>query len=491
MRAVCFTAVVMLGGCAGPSPNGPYQATGMKIGEVTDAEAIIWTRLTRGPERENSAISRPIIQYIDPEADALVDPPRWALNPADWVPVVQFLDGTTLENLEGAAPGAPGEARVRYRSEAQTDWQVTEWQAVDPERDFTRQFPLTGLLADTEYEIRVDTRRDGSETTGSSLDGRFRTAPGPDEPARVVFAATTGQDYINKDLPEGYKIYPAMLELDPNFFVHTGDILYYDDWAKNLALARWGWSQMYSLPTNVDFHRQVPTYFMKDDHDTWLNDAWPTQQSRFMGDFTFAQGQAVFDEQVQIAGEQIYRTFRWGQDLQIWLTEARDFRSANTDPDGPDKTMWGAEQIAWFMDSVQASDATFRILISPTPLTGPYKSGENDNHTNVEGFAHEGRLLRNFIAQQDNMIVICGDRHYQYVIEDPETGIKEYATGPASDAHARGWSNDDIRPEHQYVNLVGGFLLATTERLDGRPTLLLQHYGVDGEILNEDMVIAE
>ena len=89
------------------------------------------------------------------------------------------------------------------------------------------------------------------------------------------------------------------------------------------------------------------------------------------------------------------------------------------------------------------------------------------------------------------MFVISGDRHYQYVIEDPTTGIREYTTGPASDSHARGWSADDIRPEHRYLNVVGGFLSATAERLDGMPTLTLRHHNVDGVILNEDIHIAE
>ena len=38
-------------------------------------------------------------------------------------------------------------------------------------------------------------------------------------------------------------------------------------------------------------------------------------------------------------GERTYRTFRWGRGLQIWLVESRDFRSANTMKDGPDKTI--------------------------------------------------------------------------------------------------------------------------------------------------------
>jgi len=301
---------------------------------------------------------------------------------------------------------------------------------------------------------------------------------------------TTGQAYPDQDAPGGgFKMYPSILELAPSFFVHTGDIVYYDRWAKSTELARWGWARMYSLPTNFEFHRQVPAYFIKDDHDTWQNDAWPTQESLFMGDFSFQDGVEMFKEQVPMR-DLTYRTFRWGQDVQIWLVEGRDYRSANPDPDGPQKTIWGAEQKAWFKETVEASDATFRILISPTPLVGPDRDGKNDSHAN-EGFAFEGRELREFIAQQEGMIVICGDRHWQYISVHDETGVREYASGPASDEHAGGWSNDDVRPEHRYLNVIGGFLAVTAERRGGTPTLTLRHHGVDGDILNEDVLITQ
>ena len=114
----------------------------------------------------------------------------------------------------------------------------------------------------------------------------------------------------------------------------------------------------------------MASYFIKDDHDTWKNDCWPSMQSVYLGDFTFDQGKAIFLEQVPM-GAKTYRTVRWGKDLQIWMVEGRDFRSPNTDPDGPDKTIWGAEQKAWFKRTVEESDATFRVLISPTPVVGP------------------------------------------------------------------------------------------------------------------------
>ena len=88
-----------------------------------------------------------------------------------------------------------------------------------------------------------------------------------------------------------------MASLAPSFFVHTGDIVYYDELAKNVALARYHWQRTYSLPNNVAFHRHVASYFIKDDHDTWRNDCWPTMKNDRMLDFTFAQGQAVFPGQ--------------------------------------------------------------------------------------------------------------------------------------------------------------------------------------------------
>jgi alkaline phosphatase D len=479
-------------GCSSTTPEGPYLATGIKIGEVTTTSALVWARLTRSPQRVASDTDYPDIRYIHPESGELVPPPPWPATPADWVPVVEYPQALTVDDLEGAVPGAPGEVRVLYRGANETEWRTTDWAPVESARDYTVQIPLGDLLSDSEYALRVEARPEGSNTVSAAIDGQLRTAPDADEPARVVFGSVTGQDYINRDSPDGYKIYPAMLERDLDFFVHTGDVLYYDSWAKDMDLARWGWSQMYSLPTNYEFQRQIPTYFMKDDHDVWLNDAWPSQTSSFMGDFTFAQGQQIFLEQVPITGDTPYRTFRWGQDLQIWLTEARDYRDPNTDPDGPDKTMWGEEQKRWFMETVETSDATFRIAINPTPMTGPYTDPiEMDNHTNMAGFAYEGRELREFIARQNNMVVIAGDRHFQYVIEDPETGILEFATGPASNEHARGWSNDDVRPEHRYINVVGGFLLTTVTRQNGVPILLMQHFSVDGELLHEERLTAQ
>jgi alkaline phosphatase D len=159
-------------------------------------------------------------------------------------------------------------------------------------------------------------------------------------------------------------------------------------------------------------------------------------------------------------------------------------------PDGPDKTIWGDKQKQWFFDTVRKSDATFRILISPTPIVGPDRGNKNDNHAN-KGFKHEGDELCAFIGKQKNMFVVCGDRHWQYVSVDSETGVREYSCGPTTDAHAGGFSAKQRSPMHRYLKIKGGFLSVTVDRVDGVPAIAFRHHGVDGTVYNEDVVSRE
>lgn len=468
--------------------DGPFQATGIRICEIDSDSAIIWTRLTQSAQRVGSDAPLPVVSFPMIEPDDPNQEPRRSRTPN-----VDFPDDSDIDTIQGATPGAKGQVRVRYRRAGAQGWQATPWRDVDPDRDYTAHIALAQLDPASEYQMQVQSRADRDAQPGQTIAGRFRTAPLLDQTSRVLFTVSTGQAYGDQDVANekggGYRIYDAMRGLSPNFFVHTGDIVYYDKLAKSIPLARWHWARTYSLPTNTEFHRLTPSYFMKDDHDTWINDCWPTMNAPRMGEFTFADGQAIFLEQVGM-GDKTYRTIRWGKDLQIWLVEGRDFRSPNNMPDGPDKTIWGKEQMDWFKQTVEESDATFRVLLSPTPVVGPDRTNKRDNHANA-GFTHEGDQLRTFIASQQNMFVVCGDRHWQYISVDEATGVREYSCGPASNKHAGGWSNNRVLPEHRYLNVTGGFLAGIVERVEGEPRLTFRHYSVDGVLLNEDVLNAD
>ena len=448
-----------------------YQANGIKIGEVTQNSAIIWTRLTATPDLNLPGIPWPTTKK--PDGKSLIP------------------DGKTLADMAGAVPGIGGSVKLTYWSKNTGDQkQQTDWTPVDSNSDFTHQFKLSGLAPGESYQLEVESRS-ADKSPGATIKGSFRTAPTAAMARSVSFTIVTGQDYPRRDdAANGHKIYPLMQQLDPDFFIHTGDIEYYDKpgpIATNVELARFKFNRLFGLPFQRTFQNATASYFIKDDHDTLKNDCWPGQT---YGDLTWEQGLAIFREQFPL-DEKSYRTIRWGKDLQIWLVEGRDFRSPNTMPDGPDKTIWGEEQKQWFFKTVEASDATFKILISPTPLVGPDREKKGDNHANKR-FTHEGKQLRAFIGKQKNMFVCCGDRHWQYVSVEPISGVREYSCGPTSDRHASGWSNDKRSPMHRYLNVVGGFLSVTVDSDANKgPVAIFRHYSTDGKILNEDRQVAK
>lgn len=478
-------AFTLLLSCQPAQVDGPYFATGIKIGEVTQSEAIVWARLTENPERVGNDEAMPDVKYKNPETGEMME----RKGRPDITPVVTYPDGYSIKNIQGATSGAEGKVRLKYKVKGEQSWIELDWKPVDPNKDFTHQFELSGLSSGKEYELFVEASPIKGDNISTSMEGAFKTAPANDVAADVNFIVTTGTSYPDVDSETGYKLYPSSLKLDPEFFVHTGDIVYYDGMGKTAGLARWHWDRMYSFPNNIEYHRQVASYFIKDDHDTWMNDAFPGMQTKFMGEFTYEQGTQIFLDEVPM-GDKTYRTIRWGKDLQIWLVEGRDYRSQNTVQDGPEKTIWGKEQMDWFKTTVKASDATFKVLISPTPIVGPDRGNKRDNHANI-GFKNEGDQVRKFISEQKNMVTVCGDRHWQYVSKDAETGVVEFSCGPGSNAHAGGWKQDNKLPEHIYLNVVGGFLEGSVSKIDEIPRLIFRHYDPDGKLLNEHVMAQE
>ena len=410
-------------------------ANGVKIGELTDTSVILWTRLTQEMEAGN--------QVDEWKADA----PNWTV------------------------PGAEGEVRFLYHKDVKVAG--TNWSKVDAGSDFCHQVKIENLDPDTLYNYEVQGMAKGGN--GATQNGFFRTAPTPESSKPVTFTVSTCQEFELRDDPKnGHKIYLSMLYLEPSFFIQSGDTLYYDrkePLAKNMTLARYQWGRMYSLAFQKNFHREIPTYWMHDDHDLLKDDAWPGQK---YGELTWEQGLQIWREQIP-QSDKPYRTFRWGKDLQIWLPEGREFRSPNTMKDGPEKTILGKEQWKWLEETMKASDATHKLYISATPVVGPDRAGKNDNHAN-EGFHYEGERLRKFLNFVPGCFVINGDRHWQYHSVDPETGLNEFGCGPASDAHAQGWKESDKRPEYKFLRVKGGF---GSIKVDGKKATFT-HHDVDG-----------
>jgi alkaline phosphatase D len=443
---------------------------GIKIGELHSDSAIIWTRVTQHPRRNNEGrggegiIGRPMRDQ---------EHPVW--------------ERETVDQLHGAMPGTAGLVRLRLSKQQDlSEATVWPWEEVHAVFDFVKQFSLTGLEPGTRYFLRVEAAPLDEEAATARIDSSFTTPVEADRWQDVSFAVITGMMYKDLDDPDGFRIFPAMQELGIDFLVPTGDTVYYDNElprARSVAMARYHWHRMYSLPRLIEFHNRIPAYWEKDDHDTLSDDAWPTLNPRMMLPLTWDDGLKLFREQVPM-GERTYRTVRWGEGLQVWLVEGRDFRSPNNAPDGPEKTIWGVEQREWLMKSILASDATFKVLVSPTPIVGPDRKGKRDNHSN-DAFSWEGNLFRDWTREHKltNLFVCCGDRHWQYHSIDPATGLHEFSCGPASDEHAGGTPGHDmmVQPFHR---VKGGFLTVNVSRnARGFPQIEMRHHDVQGRVV--------
>ncbi len=420
-----------------------HQATGTRVGEVTHDSAIVWTRLTAHPERSTNG------QSFEKGRGAKA--------------AEVALEGA-VDDFVGACAGAEGRIRLRYGlREDLSDAVTTDWADVTAKTDFIHQFRLTKLTPGRQYFYASETTGPNGTPVHGALRGTFRTAPAADTPTDLTFCVMTCQGYPDRGHADGHPIYPAMQKLNPAFAVLTGDLVYYDNdppRAANARLARYHWERMFSLPRLRSFTQSTGTYWLKDDHDTLKNDSWPGAK---MQQLTFAEGQMIFRQQAPMNDGPSYRTFRWGRDLQIWFSDGRDFRSPNNMKDGPDKTIWGKEQKAWFYRTVKASTARWKVLVSPTPLVGPDRKGKNDNHANA-GFQHEGDEIRSWLKANmpDSLFVVCGDRHWQYHSVHPQSGLNEFSVGPASNEHAGGTPGED-KAIHRFHRVKGGFLAVTVK----------------------------
>ncbi len=107
------SAILLFFGLVSGAAQAAHQATGIKICEVDARSAIIWTRLTRNAEHVSVDGPLPVITYGGKKRGETGE------NRPDEKPAVSFPEGVTVDGLQGAAPGAPGQTRVLYRARGQ------------------------------------------------------------------------------------------------------------------------------------------------------------------------------------------------------------------------------------------------------------------------------------------------------------------------------------------------------------------------------------
>lgn len=419
-------------------------------------------------------------------------------------------------DTNGDIPGAPGVACFEYAPDAGFKAaEQTAWISAKANEDFIVRTKLTGLRSGTTYFYRPLIGRN-QESFRAGPTRQFSTLPGAQANRDVRFCVGSCMIYerfidgtsanklpittTDEDRSLGYPAFAAMNELKPDFFIGTGDIVYYD-WPRTkdqpaataLPDLRKKWHEQFRFPRLVDFFGRTPAYWSKDDHDFRFDDADLTGAKLPAAD----TGIDLFREQLPIApaGDSdtpTYRTHRVSKHLQIWLTEGRDHRSPNEIPDGPDKTLWGKTQREWLQRTLRESDAKWKILISPTPMVGPDGARKKDSHANLGGFQHEANAFFAWLKRENinGFFTVCGDRHWQFHSIHPG-GVEEFGCGALNDenailGHAPGdpRSTDPdarIKQPFKYAEPTGGFLHLLS-RADG--TLRIEFRDDTGEVLH-------
>jgi len=345
----------------------------------------------------------------------------------------------TLEVLYGVVGGAAPTARRAL--------------SVTAGGDFTGKVALTGLTPATRYAVRVSQGETRAEA-------EFVTAPPPDAPARVTFlwSGDLGGGGYCRPLDGGYRIFAPMLDRRADFFLFVGDTIYADvpcDRPGVVAGAEFRARTLAQYRARHRYNREdaalsallrgTSVYAIWDDHEVRNDFSGPH-------DWLMPVGRQALLDYWPIAPPaeeptRLYRRFRWGRLLEVFILDTRQYRSPNTDTDGPGKTMLGAEQKRWLVDGVTSSTATWKVVVTSVSLSIPTgKPNARDSWTGVSAFGLpvDGA---GFVTERDaildrfrkhgvkNLVFVAADVHHAELIRHhptPEWSFHEFVAGPLS-----------------------------------------------------------
>ncbi|MGI5527834.1 alkaline phosphatase D family protein [Streptomyces syringium] len=333
------------------------------------------------------------------------------------------------------------------------------------EDSYTLHVDPRGLDADSVYWYRF---RTGCWTSPT---GRTRTAPDPQAAVGSLrFAMVSCQQY-----DEGY--YTALRhladeDLDAVFFL--GDYIYenaidaragvrdytdnplpdfYNHWLIDLDDFRQRYALGRTDPDLQAAHAAHPWYVTWDDHEVENNYAGDISQDNLPPEQFRARRAAAYRaywENMPLRRAQrpvgadlrLHRRFQYGRLAQFDILDTRQYRSDQAYGDGwkypgpesenPARTLTGAEQERWLLDSWRESTATWNVLAQQVVFSQRKNTTAARSKVSMDAWdgypASRARVLAG--ARQagiENLVVLTGDVHVNYAMD-----IKEDFNAPDS-----------------------------------------------------------
>jgi alkaline phosphatase D len=317
-----------------------------------------------------------------------------------------------------------------------------------------------------------------------------------------------GQMYCRNAQDGGYSIFKPMNSLQPDFFIANGDMIYADgacpqegptytmntttslnqnltwqnipanfdsisnasvDWTnkskvKEIYLDHWRYNR--NDPYFKDFLKNTSMYSQWDDHEV-INDfgsEWPYWNLFNLNRSGYPN---IVDEGIKAffhyspidtnqSDNNIYRNFSWGDQMDLFITDARSYRDQNhiVDTSENNKTLLGQNQLEWLKQHLSNSNATWKIVSNDVPISIPtgsnasilgrdgWADGNETDFSTYTGFERELTDLLTFVDDQniENIVFITTDVHFPAFIKyekdlngDGDTVIiHELVSGPLS-----------------------------------------------------------
>ena len=396
----------------------PGMPCGVATGDVTDGQAIVWSRSDRP--------ARLIVEYSTTPSFADT---RRVVGPA----ALEATDFTARVDLVELPPGQ----RISYRA---------QFQDLSDLRRFSE--PVSGSF---QTPARI---------VAAGRGGRGGTASAARDVSFVFSGDCVGQGWGIDLSRGGIRLYETMRKLQPDVFIHLGDTIYADQPVKPEVTLDDGsiWrnvvTEAKSRPAQTledfrgchrynfqdehmrRFNAEVSQVALWDDHevrDNW----WPSQ--RLAADASSdeksvallaARAKRAFLDYLPlrinpIESERIYRAWRHGPALEIFALDMRSYRGANSanlqTRQSEETAILGDAQIAWLERALAASTATWKLIACDMPLglVVPDAGGRFEAVANRDPGAPLGRELEiagllKFLKERAirNVVWITADVHY-------------------------------------------------------------------------------
>lgn len=240
------------------------------------------------------------------------------------------------------------------------------------------------------------------------------------------------------------KIWGRVQEHNPDLFFWLGDNMYADSTEPAILVQEW--RRQRDVVSMQAVSRSIPQLAIWDDHDYGLNDHDKTNPLREQALHIFKKywanpGYGLVD------APGVFFKYGYGP-VDFFFLDVRYHRDPNTDPDTSSKSMLGAIQKTWLKDSLKASDAIFKIIISGSG----WSNSKGPGGDSWASFLSERNELFDYIRDEkvEGVLLLSGDTHIGELNAIPwsENGgydMYDLVSSPLAQNPSDSWA--DNRPE--------------------------------------------